>query len=154
MPHLKLLLHIRGDIELIHLLEVMHICVNELGQYWFRYLFPIRNQAIIWTNTGLLSSRPYITKLNEILIKIQNFLFAKMHLEISSAKWWPFGPGGDELIVQHCAWTSIPSNPRPETVPISVYTVRPRHRVVNTRAVSIGIVAEVTLWWIKTGNFQ
>ena len=38
--------------------------------------------------------------LSKILIKIQNFSFTKMHLKISSAKWQPFCPGGDELI--HC----------------------------------------------------
>ena len=31
--------------------------------------------------------------------KIQNFAFTKMHLKMSSAKWWPFCPGGDELVV-------------------------------------------------------
>ena len=30
--------------------------------------------------------------------KYKNFSFRKMHLKISSAKWWPFCPGGDELI--------------------------------------------------------
>ena len=30
----------------------------------------------------------------EILIKIQNFSFTKMHLKISYAKWRPFCPGG------------------------------------------------------------
>ena len=34
---------------------------------------------------------------SEILIKIQDFSLMKMHLKMSSAKWWPFCPGGDEL---------------------------------------------------------
>ena len=34
------------------------------------------------------------TNFNEILIKIQNFSFTKMHLKISSAKRWPLCPGG------------------------------------------------------------
>ena len=34
----------------------------------------------------------------EILIKIPNFSFTRMHLNISSAKWLPFCPGIDELI--------------------------------------------------------
>ena len=38
------------------------------------------------------------TNVSEILIKIQNFSFTKMHLKISFAKWWPFCPGGDELM--------------------------------------------------------
>ena len=46
----------------------------------------ILRQAIIWTSAGLLSIVPWGTNLSEILIKIQNFSFAKMHLEISSAK--------------------------------------------------------------------
>ena len=37
------------------------------------------------------------TNLNEFLIKIQNFSFTKMHLNILSAKWRPFCPGGNEL---------------------------------------------------------
>ena len=32
--------------------------------------------------------------LSEILIKMQNVSFTKMHLKISSAKWWPFSPWG------------------------------------------------------------
>ena len=38
------------------------------------------------------------TNVSEILIKIQNFSFTKMHLKISFAKWWPFSPGADELM--------------------------------------------------------
>ena len=38
------------------------------------------------------------TNLSEILIKIKNFSFTKMNLKISSVKWRPFCPGGDELI--------------------------------------------------------
>ena len=37
---------------------------------------------------------------SEILIKIQNFSFTKMHLKISSAKWRPFCPGGDEVFLK------------------------------------------------------
>ena len=35
---------------------------------------------------------PFRTNFSEILIKIQNFSFTKMHLKISSAKRWPFCP--------------------------------------------------------------
>ena len=45
----------------------------------------------------LLSIGPLGTNFSEIVIKIQNFSFTKMHLKISSAKRWPFYPGGDEL---------------------------------------------------------
>ena len=61
-------------------------------------LSPIRRQATISTNAGLLSIRPLRTNFSEILIKIQNFSFRKMHLKIKSGKWQPFCPGGDELI--------------------------------------------------------
>ena len=59
-------------------------------------LSPIRRQAIIETNAGILSIGPLGTNFNEISIKIQNSSFRKMHLKISSAKWWPFCPGWDE----------------------------------------------------------
>ena len=47
-------------------------------------------QAIIWTKAGILLSGPWETNFNEILIKIQQFLFNKMHLKMSSGKWQPF----------------------------------------------------------------
>ena len=56
-------------------------------------LSPIRRQAIIQANAGLLSIGPQGTNLSEILIKIQNFSFTKMYLKISSAIWRPFCPG-------------------------------------------------------------
>ena len=62
---------------------------------------PIRRQAIIWTNAGLFSIGPLGTNCSEILIKIQNFSFMTMHLKISSAKWQPFCPRGDELMENH-----------------------------------------------------
>ena len=60
-------------------------------------LSPVRRQAITWTNADLLSIRPLGTNFSVIRIKIQNFSFTKMHLKLSSAKWRPFCPGGDEL---------------------------------------------------------
>ena len=60
-------------------------------------LSPMRRQAIIWNNTGLLSVEPLATNFSEILIKMQNFSSTKMHLKMSSAKWRPFCPGGDEI---------------------------------------------------------
>ena len=60
-------------------------------------LSPIRCQAIIWTSAGLLSTGHLGTNFSEILAKIQNFSFTKMHLKISSANRRPFCPGGDEL---------------------------------------------------------
>ena len=64
-------------------------------------LSPIRCQAIIYTNAGLLLIGPLGTNFSEILIKIQNFWFTKMHLKISSAKWQPFCPGGEMRMFKH-----------------------------------------------------
>ena len=58
---------------------------------------PIRRQAIIWSNAGILLIGPIGTNFSQIVFKIQIFSFKKMHLKISSVKWWPFCPGGDEL---------------------------------------------------------
>ena len=82
-----------------HLLPlVLHICVSELDSIASdNDLSPIRHQASIYTNAGLLSIEPLGTNFSVILIKIQNFSFTTMHLEISSAKLWPFCPGGDGL---------------------------------------------------------
>ena len=53
-------------------------------------LSPARRQAIAWTNAHLLSIGPLGTNFSEILIKIWNFSFTKMHLKTSSAKRWLF----------------------------------------------------------------
>ena len=60
-------------------------------------LSPGRRQAIAWTNAGLLLNGPLGINFSEIWIKIQNFLFMKMHVKMSSAKWRPFCAGGNEL---------------------------------------------------------
>ena len=60
-------------------------------------LLPVRHQAIIWTNAGLMSIGSLRTIFSEILVKIPNFSSTKMHLKISSAKWQPFWPRGEEL---------------------------------------------------------
>ena len=60
-------------------------------------LAPIRRQAIILTYAGLLSTGTLPTNFTEILIKIQNFSFMKMHMKISSAKWRPFCLSLNEL---------------------------------------------------------
>ena len=63
----------------------------------FDGLSPIRRQAIIWTNAGLLSSGRFRTNFSEILIKVQSVSVTKMNLKTSSAKWRPFCPRGDAL---------------------------------------------------------
>ena len=64
-------------------------------------LFQNRWQAITWTNAELLSIGLLVTNFSEILIKIRNFSFIKIHLKMSSSKWRPFCPGGDELTKLH-----------------------------------------------------
>ena len=53
-------------------------------------LLPVQRHTIIWTNVGLSSFGPLGRDFSEIAIKIPQFLFKKMSLEMSSAKWWPF----------------------------------------------------------------
>ena len=60
-------------------------------------LSPVRRQAIIWTNAGILLIGPLGTNFSEILIGIQTFSFKKLHLKTSSAKWRLFCLGLNEL---------------------------------------------------------
>ena len=57
-------------------------------------LSPGQSQAIIWTNADILSISSSGTYFNVILLEIQISLFKQMHLNMSSAKWQPFCPGG------------------------------------------------------------
>ena len=77
--------------------DVIMASVNKVMVGSDNGLSPIRWQAIIGMNVGLWSIEPLETNCG-ILIKIQKFLFTKMHLKISFAKWRTFCPGGDELI--------------------------------------------------------
>ena len=58
---------------------------------------PTRRQAIIWTNAEILLIGPLGIKISEILIETLTFSFKTLRLKMSSAKWWAFCPGGDEL---------------------------------------------------------
>ena len=61
-------------------------------------LLPARCQAIIWNNAGILLIGPLGTSFSEIQIEIENlFIHENAFLRLSSGKWWPFCPGGDEL---------------------------------------------------------
>ena len=76
------------SILLTHWGRMTHICVSEIiiiGSD--NGLSPGRRQAIIWTNARILLIGPLGTNFNEILIEINTFLFRKMHLKMSSAKW-------------------------------------------------------------------
>ena len=53
----------------------------------------LASQAIIGTNAGVLSIDSLWTNFSEILIKIYNFLFKKMHLKMPFGKWRSFCVG-------------------------------------------------------------
>ena len=70
---------------------VTHICVSKLiiiGSD--NGLSPGRRQVIIWTNAGIML---------ELLIEIHTSLFKKIHLTVSSGKWWSFCFGLNVLTV-------------------------------------------------------
>ena len=76
---------------LTHWGRVTHICVGKLTIIGSdNGLSPVRRQAIIWINAGILLIGPLGTKFSQILIAIQTFSFKKMHPKLSSAKCRPF----------------------------------------------------------------
>ena len=93
---------------LTHWGRVTHICVGKLTITGSdNGLSPGRRQAIIWTNTGIISIRPLGTKFSEILSEIQAFSFRKMHVNMSSAKRRPFCLGLNVLIQLHTWWMRV-----------------------------------------------
>ena len=70
-------------------------------------LSPVRRQAIIWTNAGILLIEPLGTNFSEILIGIQIFSFKKMRLKMSSAKWRPFCLGLNVLTMAAPQWKQL-----------------------------------------------
>ena len=75
-----------------------HICVTKITLISSdNGLAPSRRQAIIWTSVGILLIGPLETNFSEILIEIYTFSFKKRHLKLSSANWWPFCLGLNEL---------------------------------------------------------
>ena len=86
--------------KLPHWVRATHICVSKLTIIGSdNCLSPEWRQAIIWTNAGILLIGPLGTNFSGIFIKIYIFSFKKMHLKTSSAKWRPFCPGLNVLIV-------------------------------------------------------
>ena len=87
---------------LTHWGRVTHICVSKLTVIGSdNGLSPGRRQAIIWTNAGILLIRPLGTNFSEMLIEILTFIFMKMRLKVSSAKWRPFRLGHNVLTITH-----------------------------------------------------
>ena len=90
------------QIWLTHWDRVTHICVSDLTIIGSdNGLSPGRRQAIIWTNAELLLNGPLGTTFNEILIAILTFVFKKMCLKVSSAKWRPFCLDLNVLLCHH-----------------------------------------------------
>ena len=84
---------------LTHWGRVMHICTGKLTIIGSNNgLLPEQWQAIIWTNGRILLIGPLGTNFSEILIEIHIFSFKKMHLKMSSGKWWP--------LAKLCIWAS------------------------------------------------
>ena len=80
-----------GLYVLTHWGQATHICVSKLTIIASdNGSAPGRRQAIIWNDAGILSIGHLETNFSEILMEILTFSFKKMHLKVSSAKWWPF----------------------------------------------------------------
>ena len=78
--------------------RVTHIRVSKLTVIGSdNGLSPGRRQAIIWTNAGILLIGPSGT-----YFEIHIFLFKKMRLKVSSAKWRPFFLGLNEFKCETC----------------------------------------------------
>ena len=86
--------------QLISSPPVPHICVSELGQHWFRWWLGAYSAPSHYLNQCLnIVNWTLGTNFGEILIKIRTFSFKNIHLKMLSAKWRPFCPGEDELII-------------------------------------------------------
>ena len=93
--------HFNLESHLIHWGWVTDICISNLTIIGSdNGLSPGQRQAIIWTNAGILLIGPWGTNLSEILIKGHTFSSKKMHLNMLSAKCWPFCLGLNVLIWQ------------------------------------------------------
>ena len=62
----------------------MHVCISKLN------IGSDNGQAFFWTNAGILLIRTLGTNFSEILSEIHIFSFRKLHLKMSSGKWWLF----------------------------------------------------------------
>ena len=73
-------------------------------------LVPGRHQAIVWTNAGVLLSRPSETNFCEILIVIHISTSKKMNLILLFTKCWPFCLSPNVLIYMSISWHAWASN--------------------------------------------
>ena len=113
-PHHKAtsnMISLKSQHTLTHWGRVTHICVVNLTIIGSdNGLSPGRHQAIIWTNAWILLTGPLATNFIEILIGIQTFLFKKMHLKMSSAKWRPFCLGLNVLTYNSTRVSNVSSS--------------------------------------------
>ena len=99
------LLSITKRFNTTHWGRVTHICVSKLTIIGSENgLSPGRRQAIIWTNDEILLIGPLGTNFNESSIEIHTFSFKKIHLKLSSGKWWPFCLGLN-VITQYAVYS-------------------------------------------------
>ena len=95
-------------VVLTHWGRVTHICVADLATIGSdNGLSPVRRQAIIWTNAGILLIGPLGTNFSETLIIIQTFSLKKTYLKMWSAKWRPFCLGLNVLTENDSCNTDI-----------------------------------------------
>ena len=93
------------DLHLTHWGRVTHISVSKLTIiYSDNGLSPGQRQAIRWINAGILLIWTIGANFTEILSEIHIFLIKKMHLKISSGKWWTFCPCLNSLWPNDAIW--------------------------------------------------
>ena len=77
---------------------VPHICVSKLGQHWFRqWLVACSAPSHCLDQCWLIVNWTLRNKRYWNSIRNTKGFFHEKHLKMSSAKWWPFCPGRDEL---------------------------------------------------------
>ena len=81
----------------LHLLKLFSPSENKQDQFHiWHYPWNWNSMEILWFGVAILINAVWLTigpigiSFSEILIVIQGFLFEKMHLNMSSANWWPF----------------------------------------------------------------
>ena len=96
------------------------ICVSELGQYWLRWWLVAYSAPSHYLNQcWLIVNCTLKNKLQWNLNQNTKLCFTKMHLKISSAKWWPFYPGG-RWVHRNILFTILLSGSRPQVTVVAV----------------------------------
>ena len=131
----------------------MHICISNLTIIGPDNGFsPGQPQAIIWTNMGLLLITPLGTNFREILIGIHIYSFQKMHLKMSSRKWWPFCLGFHEL-KNTLHWTQQCTDYYGTSIRFSIYKSHPNpHNSPSWVTYGVFIVSTLEKIWFLFNN--